>query len=235
MSDPATSAAFFDPRAGVHAVLREGVGIIFRGETPEIAAEPPEIVRDGEGWRARVADDTELAFEPVAEEARLGGSKVHLCRARGTVGGAALDGLGTVSETIRPPAWDELDATRFISALFDDAHALLLFTRRPRGARGHGDEELAGWLLKGGVLHGIEGARLSTIYDAEGRQRSSGLEFWLPGEDFPRRLAGEARAGLSLALEGLLVHAAVFGWRMDGREGTGAYELTVRDEGGAAA
>ena len=31
------------------------------------------------------------------------------------------------------------------------------------------------------------------------------------------------------------MHAAVFRWRMEGREGAGAYELTVRDEPAAAA
>lgn len=235
MSGPAISAAFFDPQGDVHASLRSGMGIIFRGERPEIVDEPPELARDGAGWSLRIAREVELTFEPVSEEGRLGGSTARLCRVRGRVGQDALDCLGTVTETTQAPAWDELDATRSISAIFDAAHALVLFARRPRGARGHGEEELTGWLLEDGVLHGIEDARLSTIYDGEGRQRSSGLELWLPGEDFPRRAAGEARAGLSLALEGLIVHAAVFGWRMEGRDGVGAYELSVRDEGGVAA
>jgi hypothetical protein len=42
-------------------------------------------------------------------------------------------------------------------------------------------------------------------------------------------------AGSSLALEGLEVHAAVFRWRLDGREGIGAYELMARTEPPAAA
>jgi hypothetical protein len=41
-------------------------------------------------------------------------------------------------------------------------------------------------------------------------------------------------AGTSLQLERLRVDAAVFAWSMDGREGFGAYELTVRDEPAAA-
>ncbi len=235
MSDPAISAAFFDPQSGTHAVLRSGLGIIFRGESPEIVDEPPELARAGTGWKARAAGGLELSFEPVAEEGRLGGSKARLCRVRGRIGQAALDCLGTVTETSRAPVWDELDATRSISAIFDAAHALVLFAQRPRGARGHGEEQLTGWLLEDGALHGLADVRLSTIYDGEGRQRSAGLELWLPGEDFPRRAAGQALAGLSLALEGLLVHAAVFGWRMEGRDGVGEYALTVRDEGGSAA
>jgi hypothetical protein len=42
-------------------------------------------------------------------------------------------------------------------------------------------------------------------------------------------------AGTTLALEGLVVNAAVFDWRMDGHEGAGAYDVTHRDEPPAAA
>ena len=42
-------------------------------------------------------------------------------------------------------------------------------------------------------------------------------------------------AGSSLALEELDVHAAVFSWRLDGRQGIGAYELMARTEPPAAA
>jgi hypothetical protein len=31
-------------------------------------------------------------------------------------------------------------------------------------------------------------------------------------------------------LDGLRVNAAVFSWRMEGRDGAGAYEVTIRDE-----
>jgi hypothetical protein len=52
----------------------------------------------------------------------------------------------------------------------------------------------------------------------------------MPGEDFPRRATGEVTGGTTLELPGLLVNASVFAWRMEGREGVGAYELTVRAE-----
>jgi hypothetical protein len=61
------------------------------------------------------------------------------------------------------------------------------------------------------------------------------MELWLPGEDFPRRAFGHVEAGASLALDGLDVHAAVFAWQMEGREGAGLYELTVREPSPAAA
>ena len=76
----------------------------------------------------------------------------------------------------------------------------------------------------------VENARISTVYDGGGRQRSAGLELWVPGEDYPRRGSGQVIAGTSLDLDGLQVHAAVFRWRLDGREGIGAYELMLRNE-----
>jgi len=235
VSEPAISVAFFDPAHGLHGSARSGVAIVFEGDEPEVLAEPPTLAREGAGWRVDLAGRAELVFEPVSAEAKLSGARARLCRVRGRAGERQIDCLGTVTETRRPPAWRELDATRWISALFDSAHGLLAYARRPRGAAGHGEEWTVGWLLDHDDLLSVDEARLSTVYDGEGRQRSAGLELWLPDEDLPRRLTGEARAGVSLALEGLHVHTAVFGWRMEGREGAGAYDLTVREEPGAAA
>ena len=145
-----------------------------------------------------------------------------------------LDCLGTATETVTAPAWEELDALRGISALFDGEHAVVALARRPRGALGHGDERVIAWIVAGDDATQVEDARISTVYDGDGRQRSAGLELWLPGEDFPRRASGTAVAGTTLALDGLRVNAAVFSWQMEGRAGAGAYELTVRDEPEAA-
>jgi hypothetical protein len=81
----------------------------------------------------------------------------------------------------------------------------------------------------------VEDARISTVYDSGGRQRSAGLELWLPGEELPHRGSGLVIAGSTLDLEGLRVHTAVFRWRLDGRDGIGGYELMVRTEPPAAA
>jgi hypothetical protein len=152
----------------------------------------------------------------------------RICRVNGQVDGTTVDCLGTFSITSVAPRWEELQAVRSISALVDEGTGLLALARRPREAPGHGDEDVRAGLLTDGVLHKVEEARISTVYDGGGRQRSAGLELWLPEEEYPRRGSGQVIAGSTFELEAIQVHAAVFRWRLDGREGIGAYELMVR-------
>jgi hypothetical protein len=235
VTEPAVSLAFFDSEREIHGTLRSGVVVLFEGESARTLDDPPELTAAGEGWRAVCGDEVELTFEPASVAVDLGGARARTCRVRGRAAGATVECLGTVGETEEPPRWAELDALRTVSAVFDEDHAVLALARRPRGALGHGQELVTAHLLAAGESLAVEDARLSTVYDGEGRQRSAGLELWLPGEDFPRRVAGSVAAGLSLSLESLRVHAAVFRWGMEGRHGFGAYEVTVRDDPAEAA
>jgi hypothetical protein len=235
VSAPALALSFFDAAHDIHGTARSGATILFEGKRPLALPEGPAIEATGTGWRAELAGKLSLECEPISPAADLGGMSAYVVRMRGEAAGHPVDCLGTVSETEVPPRWDELDAVRGISALVDEQHALLAVSRRPRGAVGHGEEEVTARLLEDDALLDVENARISTVYDGEGRQRSAGLELWIPGEDFPRRGSGLVIAGSSLDLESLQVHAAVFRWRLDGREGIGAYELMVRLEPPAAA
>ena len=234
MSAPALSLAFFDPEHGLHGSARAGATLLFEGSSATVLADGPRIERDGAAWRAELEGAFTLALAPLATGARLGPVIAHVCEVTGEVGGQRVRCLGTVGETSAPPAWDDLDALRSISAVFDREHAFLALARRPRGAPGHDEEQVVGWLLQAGEPLAVEDARISTVYDGTGRQRSAGLELWLPGEEFPRRGSGTVIAGSSLQLEGLDVHAAIFRWRMEDREGPGAYELWVRSYAEAA-
>jgi hypothetical protein len=209
--------------------------ILFEGRKPVALPDGPDVEPADGGWRATLADKLSLEFEPIAATADLGGVRAHVTRVRGEAAGRRVDCLGTVTETDVPPSWEDLDALRSISALVDDQHALVALARRPRGAVGHGEEEVTACLVEEDSLLEVETARISTVYDGGGRQRSAGLELWLPGEDYPRRGSGLVIAGSSLDLDGLQVHVAVFRWRLDGREGIGAYELMLRTEPPAAA
>jgi hypothetical protein len=235
VSAPALALSFFDAAHDIHGTARSGLTILFEGRKPNALPQGPQVEASDSGWHAELAGTLALDLEPVSPPADLGGVRVHVARVRGEAAGRKVDCFGTVSETEVPPRWEELDALRSISAIVDDQHALVALARRPRGAVGHGDEEVTARLVEEDAVLEVETARISTVYDGGGCQRSAGLELWLPGEDYPRRGSGLVIAGSSLDLEGLQVHVAIFRWRLDGREGIGAYELTVRLEPPAAA
>ena len=235
MSAPALALSFFDAAHEIHGTARSGATILFEDRRPVALPEAATIEASGGGWRAELEGRLALEAEPVAEEADLGGVKSRVVRVRGEASGRPVDCLGTLAETTVAPRWDELDAMRSISALVDERHALLALARRPRGAVGHGVERVSARLVHEDALLTVEDARISTVYDAGGRQRSAGLELWVPGEEYARRGSGLVIAGSSLELEGIHVHVAIFRWRLDGREAIGAYELMLRAEPPAAA
>jgi hypothetical protein len=235
VSEPALALSFFDQAREIYGTARSGTTIVFEGRRPVPHAEGPALQQVGDGWKAVLAGVLDLELDPVAEAAELGGLSARVCRVTGRAAGRAVECLGTVAETRSPPAWEQLDALRTISALVDEGNALLAVSRRPRDAMGHGQEKVTAELLRDGRGVAVEETRISTVYDSGGRQRSAGLELWLPGEELPHRGSGLVIAGSSLDLEGLRVHTAVFRWRLDGRDGVGAYELMVRSEPPAAA
>jgi hypothetical protein len=234
VSQPALSLNFFDPEHGLHGSARAGMTLLFEGSSSRALADGVRIDRAGENWHAALDGEFALDLAPVAPAAELDGVTVHVCSASGEVDGRQVSCMATLSETHRAPSWDEVDALRSISALFDEGHAFLAIGRRPRGALGHDAEETAAWLLNDGEAVAIEDARISTVYDGEGRQRSAGLELWLADEDHAVRGSGTVVAGSSLQLEAADVHAAIFRWRIGDREGAGAYELMTRSEPEAA-
>jgi hypothetical protein len=227
MSETPLALTYVDHGRHLYATARSDFALIFDEGKASSFDEAIAIERSGESWRARLPGDLELALAPVAAPVELGGMRVHLC--------SAGDGLAVIAEIHDPPRWQELDATRYVCALFDPQNALIAFARRPAGSLGHGEELVVAHLWSDGELKGVEDARLSTIYDGEGRPRQASMELWLPAEDFPRRAFGVVTAGASLALEGLDVHAAAMDWRMDTHSGAGLYELTVREPAPTAA
>ncbi len=228
MSQPALSLSFFDPEHGLYCSARSGMTLLFEGSSSRALPNGPRIRVSDDGWTAELDGEFALDLSPVAPAADLDGITVQLCAATGEVAGRKVRCLATLSIVDEAPSWDELDAQRSISALFDDGHALLAIGRRPRGAFGHDAERTAAWLLVDGEQLPIEDARISTVYDGDGRQRSAGLELWLEDEDHALRGSGTVIAGSSLQLESADVHVAIFRWRIGDREGTGAYELMTR-------
>ena len=102
--------------------------------------------------------------------------------------------------------------------------AITVTAVRPAGATEHGAELIAAHLVRPDVPpEPFENARLSTIYDGAGRPRSAGLELLLPGDEYPRRMSGEAVCQTAGETDPL--QAACFRWSLDGDTAQGGYHV----------
>jgi hypothetical protein len=182
--------------------------------------------------------------DPGHPAAKAGGMEGYeqLCRVRGrvTVGGRRLsiDGLGQRGHSWGAPDWESMSVARSLSAWIGDDLGLTLTAVRPARADAHGRELVAATLLERGSGEAagagvrpvpVADPRLSTTYDAGGRQRHAGLELWVDDEDgHARRAAGEVVCGTTLDLGRLRLDCAFFRWHMEGREGFGRYDVLRR-------
>jgi hypothetical protein len=221
--------------AGVTALAALTLG----GETATIA-DPASISMETREplvrWQCRVAGDSlvldaeleavsvPVAFDDAQSEAAGFERYEQICRVRGEIeaGGrpARLDGVGR-----RAHAWGEPAGGRFRSVYAVGAeHAVTLSAVRPRDAAEHGDELVTAHSLRPDTLpERFESARLSTVYDAAGRPRTAGLELYLPGEEYPRRVSGEAIPAPAGAPEA--IETACFRWILDGEPAQGGYQM----------
>jgi hypothetical protein len=161
----------------------------------------------------------------------------QLCRVEGEahVGGRrrSLSCLGQRGHGWGPAPWERIELARTVTAWLEGPRGVAVSAVRPTGAAAHGEEALTAFLAEPAdglaVPAAVAEPRLSTTYDAEGRQRRAGLELWVhEGDELPRRLAGEAACGTSLQLADLHLACAFFRWRMEGRSGVGRYDVLRR-------
>jgi hypothetical protein len=121
---------------------------------------------------------------------------------------------------------------RSIGVVFADGGLLALTASRPRGAHGHGEEQVSAVLCDpDGAPVEVSETLLSTEYGDDGVQRRATLELWVDGEDGqPLRGAGTLISAAKVRQEGLAADIAFFRWSVEGREGLGHYEV-VRVDG----
>lgn len=214
-----------------------------RWEEVRAAGIETETLEDGRRWRVRCDGEARFDLEFASSGAplvlpgespvgRAGGMEGfdHVCRVRGTVGGRPFEGRGQRGRSRGAPDWERMALARTVAAWFADGRAISAVAVRPARSRTHADETLAATLLDAdGGARAVAEPRLSTTYDAEGRQRAAGLELYL-AEDDPHalRAAGEAVAGTSLDLGRLALDCAFFRWRMGGSAGVGRYDVLRR-------
>lgn len=198
-----------------------------------------------EGYRTAF----ELRFEAVSAPAARG-TDAPLANAGGIEGyeqlcsvtGTVIQGrrsqqvrcLGQRGHNWGVPDWKRVALARTLSAWMGADRAVTLTTIRPAKARHHDEEVSSGFLFEGGEPRSIAEPRLSTTYDGDMRQRRAGLELWIDEEDpLARRVAGEVLCGTTIELGELRLDSAFFLWRMEGREGTGRYDVLRRVNGGS--
>jgi hypothetical protein len=146
----------------------------------------------------------------------------------------SLDGLGQRGHSWGSPDWSRISLARTIGAWMGEDLAVSLAAIRPAGAEHHEDERVAATILDHDPESDAPRAstvldpRVSTVYDADGRQRAAGLELYLDEDGFPRRAAGEVVCGTTLDLGRLRLDCAFFRWRMEGRTGFGRYDVLRR-------
>ena len=213
----------------------------------EAAGVRMETLEPLRAWRAAFAAE-EASFDvrltaitppielvPSSPAAAAGGLEGYdqLVRVQGTVtvGGRerAISGLGQRTHTWGIADWDRMDAVRTVGAWLGEDRAVGLQAVRPSGAPGHEQDAVSAWLLGEEGALAVDEARLSTTYDDEGRQRRAGLELWERDDsEYPHRMAGEVVCGSTLDLGALRLDTAFFRFRMEGREGTGRYDVLRR-------
>ena len=128
---------------------------------------------------------------------------------------------------------ERYESIRAVSVWFEPDEGLSVTAFRPRKAKAHDRDVVAGAVIAPDVSATVEDPRLSTTYEGEGWPARAGLELWLAGEEpeqqYPRRASGEATGARVEALSGSLeLRAEPFRFHSRGRDGAGAYLLARR-------
>lgn len=187
------------------------------------------------------APGTPCALEDGDPVAKLGGMSgfeqpVHV-EGTAEVSGrrAQISGGGQRSRSWGDPDWTRIERTRAVGAWFGDT-TLSVSAIAPAGERGHDAEALSavvfdeaepGWSR-------VQDPRLSTTFDASGRQRNATLELWITDDGPVRRAAGEVICGTTLDLGRLRLDTAFLRWHFEGREGVGRYDMLRKKPESAA-
>ncbi|MGA2758167.1 MAG: hypothetical protein ABSF58_12515 [Solirubrobacteraceae bacterium] len=218
--------SFADADRGIQGVAIAGVGTLLKVGDELSAAPPPQLQRDGEAWGVAAGDALALTLTPIAATAEAADAPVAAYVAAGSAGRHRVEGLALLR---REREAGGLALERSLTVLFDAHLALALHASRPRGAGGHGEEQLEAILLRGEPLDlvAIEKPRLSSTYGADGRLTHAGLELWESEEsELPLRIGGEALAGGELGgPDGAPVQVTFVDWHHDGRRGLGSYTI----------
>ena len=174
------------------------------------------------------------ADDPVARAGGMLGFEQPV-NVRGTadIGGerVAIDGVGQRGRSWGSPDWSKIGRTRTVSAWFGD-ETLSIAAIAANGDVDHGREAISATIFQAGDDDSVRvgDPRLSTTFDADGRQRRASLELWITDDGPPRRATGDVVCGTTLDLGRLRLDTAFLSWRMDDRTGVGRYDILRRND-----
>lgn len=163
------------------------------------------------------------------------GGFVQLCRVSGhaTIGGDRrefeCEGIRGARDAAALP---EFESLREIAAWFERDEGITTLALRPVKSKGHGGDAVFASVIEPDGPVVVAESRLSTTYAGDGVPTRMGLELWVgedDGEQYPRRVAGEAAApAVGARVDGLEVVAAPLRCHSRGRDGAGVYLLARR-------
>jgi hypothetical protein len=227
----ARGGAGTSPDAGWDALRVEGLAT--RTDAP---LERWAVVLEHEGHGFDLAF---TALTPPAalsrEVERAGGMAGYeqLCAVSGTVrtGGRVhqVHCLGQRGHSWGEADWERVERVRTLCAWSEAGPAFAMTAIRRQGEGDHAGESVWAVLLDGQDAVEIDRPRVTTTYDADGRQRRAGLELWVaPDDDFPHGGSGSVLCGSTMELGQLRLDCAFFRWTLDGRPAVGRYDVLRR-------
>lgn len=221
--------SFFDSARRLHGAVKPGLTLLFHGGEVSSFSQAQITPVQHDAYRALLDGEFDLTFRLLSDWVELDSANMCICDVEGKVGQRGVSCLGVATQTTQAPDSAQISLTRTICALLARDEALFCTASRPRGSQDHGSETVNAKLVTGETVVSAETARLSTVYDQNGRQRDASLEVRLPSEDLPRRLSGTVQSGASLELAQARVETAVFAWNLHGEEGLGSYDIVSFD------
>jgi hypothetical protein len=153
----------------------------------------------------------------------------QICELRGDVrvprGRFAVRCLGRRQHAWGTNDWGRVARRRSLYAA-SAALGVTAVTVRPAGSTGHGEESRDAYLVSPdeGAL-AFEEVRISTVFGSDRLPSKAGLELFMSGDEYPRRVSGEALCGTALeSANGSSGSISFFRWSVDGEPALGAYE-----------
>lgn len=231
----AESLAFFEPERSVYGISGPQVSVLFSGDGSMgfSVSDVQQITSfNSTHWSARMTSMKgafELDWRSKGLGAALDSSDVMVCDVTGTLSENGKRerrfkslGVATLpSRRVGPPV------LRSIGAVFESGHAFFLNAYRPAVYHGHGDERNDAVLIENGEPLRVADARLSTVYSKDDLHTQASVELLLEGDEFPRRLTGEAIEGTHVELTDRDVALAFYKWTLGPHIGVGYYEIAL--------